>query len=266
MNDNPQIRQDYAEYNRLASIRNSKIGCILATALMPAGTLTMDYFMYHKLGHAGPELFGNFFILRMFSGLFTALIFFALMTARGQKYYRVFSIAWYWIPMIFIACMIYEAHDPFSPYYAGFNLVLLAVGLVLPWTWKEILVTTLLIMCLFTGIYVFSEIPNKDYRFLSNNLFFLGCTGVIVVTGSFTHSRARFREFVLRHELEANRKIIEENNRKLVELDQVKSRFFANISHELRTPLTLLISPLENLMMRFGRSVDDETRGPFLPI
>jgi len=248
VNNDPEIQQAFADYDRQDSITNSKVGCLLAIALMPLGSFTMDYFVY-------PQHLWPFFQLRLASGLLTGGVLALLMSRWGQKYYRVLRMAWYWIPMVFIACLIYQARDPNSYYYAGFNLVLLTVGVVLPWTYREILATSMLIICAYVAISLGKGWANA---ILANNLFFLGCTALIVVTGSYFHSRLRFREFALRFELERNRKLIEENNRKLIELDQVKSRFFANISHELRTPLTLLIAPVETLLQRFN--VDRDTK------
>src|SRR5205085_9830312 len=138
----------------------------------PIGSFSIDYFVFK-------EHLWDFFWFRICSSLLTVIVLGLLMTPWAHKYYRALRMAWYWIPMIFIGCMIYAAKDPRAPYYAGFNLVLLTVGVVLPWTYREIFATSLLIICAYIGISLASGWGRTAS--LENNLFFLGCTAVIVV-------------------------------------------------------------------------------------
>src|SRR5262249_22405924 len=146
-----------------------------------------------------------------------------------------------------------------SPYYAGLNLVLLCVALIMRWSVGLSVAASLLTMAMyFAACLLYGPVTHAQYGAVANNLYFLLLTSGVVVAGGRLHQVLRIREFTLRYELDKNRKALEESNQKLMELDQIKSRFFANISHELRTPLTLLLAPLEMLIQRFNRSFDQE--------
>jgi signal transduction histidine kinase len=257
--NNAEFRAAFQANEQQVRINTGKVACTLVIVLMPVGVV-LDSIVYKaELHKPWWGLVGVFFGFRLICSLLATGLFYLHKTRFGMRHFQYLGLPIALLPAAFIALMIYNKDGPNSPYYAGLNLILLAVSVVVHWsTWESLLaVAGVFLMYIVACV---SNTSREDLPIFFNNLYFLTLTGVIVITGNYFFNRLRFREFALRFELDKNRRALAESNQKLLELDQIKGRFFANISHELRTPLTLLLSPLETMMHGRDRQIDADSR------
>ncbi len=243
-----EIRQSFREYESGIAYDNARRAAVLAGVFMLAGW-SLDWVVY-------PEMVWSFLLIRALAAIVLGGIFLFIGTVRNHQSANLVAQGIALLPLISISVMISLTEGGNSVYYAGLSLVLVGLSLLLRWTFKNSLfMIAMAFICYTVSVTISPSTP--DFRILFNNCYFIFVTSVFVLAGSYYYESLRFSEFCLRAEVEKSRGLLESQNRQLSELDEAKTRFFANISHELRTPLTIMLGITERLRTVLSRQTGE---------
>ena len=154
----------------------------------------VDYVLY-------PELFGRFMIYRLVAAAICAVLHFMNHRLKlGSKSFYLGIAAAYAVAFAIIG-MILGTGGYSTPYYAGLNLVFLGMCTVLTIKVSLLAVHSLAIYFLYLlAVLLFAKVDNVGL-FLANNMFVASTLGIALVASHVGH-RLRFREYLMRLELE----------------------------------------------------------------
>lgn len=206
-----EFRPAYDKEERDRTIQNTWNGCWLGALFVPLFYL-VDLWKY-------PEHAGSFLNVRLLCAASMLGFLLFIPSSFGRRHFQFLGLVILLMPSSAIAWMIYMTGEgATSPYYAGLILVLMFLGAVLEWTFKQSVASVVLVWVLFAIACLCSPLPEKvspEYLGLVvNNVAFLVSTGVVIIVGTYFNGIIRIKEFVQRCEREKERIQREEEREK----------------------------------------------------
>jgi two-component system sensor histidine kinase PhcS len=248
--------QAYGRADDELRLHQAKVCSVLSLVLVPA-CIGLGYFAY-------PELLGRMFVARLICDVVLLPCFLLLFTPWGRRHVHLLGNAPPLIPGITICWMIYASEGVFSPYYAGLNIVLVGVILLIPYTLTEagiicaVVVSCYALACLLHRLFaapIHAHVgAGTGFSTFFNNIYFLGMTTVIALAACHYTSQRRFQEFRLRYELDSKNtelantlQKLQETEVQLVQSEKMNAlgKLSAGLLHEINNPLNFTFMALQ---------------------
>ena len=219
----------------------SKILLSLGIIFVPL-FIALDYFMMPK------ELLVRFVIYRFLTTFMVVIHYFIIRTLQPGKssYYHGYFFSIIVGGMIVIMTVILGGFN--SSYYAGLNLVIIAVNILLPWEAVHSAINGTLIVLMYTVANAIWGGP-FDRAMLVNNLYFMCTTVVVAVCINHVKHQLIKREFFLRAELIETNKYLALSRK---ELEEARNALWGEMEITKRIQTSLL--PKKSKMMGYYRT------------
>ena len=236
MAKNTAVLEAYQKADRDLRLRYSKIACILAIVLVPAGS-SLDYFVY-------PDFLDIFVIARLICSAFLLIALVLFFTNLSRNSVIALTLLCILSVQLTMSFMIFWVDGAQSSYHLGLLLIIFLIGTLLPLSFQEVTLSILVGILLYIIACFGHEKPQIDILF--NNVYFMALTGSISSTASFFYSRGRFEEFRLNYELDKRNEEVEntlvqlkEAQTQLVQSEKLRGlgHMAAGLLHEINNPV-----------------------------